>query len=108
MQLKYSTHVVRLQALERRTRTCHVSDELRARAVYPERAHARHGKHVAPEVDLTQQLHERGRRGKAELECAHVRREMDEAGLVELVGEGTAGVVQRDAAQGRRERCVAG
>jgi len=49
-------------------------------------------------------LHERGRRGKAELECAHVRREMNEAGLVELVREGTAGVVQRDAAQGGRER----
>lgn len=108
MKLKYSTHVVRLQALKRRTCTCHVSDERRARAIDPERAYARHGKHVAPEVDLTQPLRERGRRGKAELECAHLQREMNKAGLVELVREGTAGVVQRDAAQGGRERGVAG
>ena len=37
----------------------------------------------------------------------HVRREVNEAGLVELVRKGTAGVVQRDAAQGGRERSVA-
>src|SRR6266436_5273415 len=66
--------VVRLQAFKRRTCDRHIDDELRTRAVYPERSHARHGKREAPQVDLTQSLGEADRRCEAELKSAHVRR----------------------------------
>jgi hypothetical protein len=79
------------KALERRTRERDIGDERGARAVDPERAHARHRKRTAPHVQLAQARGEGGRHGEAELEGTHLRGE-EQAGVLEFVREGQARV----------------